>query len=95
MAPCCSPRRGAPRSRCPGELPIFHVSSAPEDHLLELFIELSAWGDGEFDQYVLRPSYRFSVKEGKPFYLDVLVWERGDYCTPIEQRPAIRFLERI
>jgi hypothetical protein len=40
-----------------------------------------------------RTNYPFRMAAGQVIHLEIVVWENGDNCTPIELRPAIRFLQ--
>jgi len=46
-------------------------------------------------QFEVKQSHSFSVTEGKELDLDVISWEKGGVTTPLEQRPAVRYLERL
>jgi hypothetical protein len=82
------------------EIPIFNGSIAPGDHTLQLLLRLRGHGYGVFSylrgyQFEVKQSHSFSVTEGKEVGLDVIAWEKGGVTTPLEQRPAVRYLERL
>ncbi len=82
------------------EIPIFKGSISPGDHTLQILLKLRGHGYGVFSylrgyQFEVKESHSFSVTEGKVVDLDVIAWEKGGVTTPLEQRPAIRHLERI
>jgi hypothetical protein len=82
------------------EIPIFNGSIAPGDHTLQVLLRLRGHGYGVFSylrgyQFEVKQSHSFSVTEGKEVDLDVIAWEKGGVTTPLEQRPAVRYLERL
>lgn len=82
------------------QIPIFKGSIAPGDHTLQVLLRLRGHGYGVFSylrgyQFEVKQSHSFSVTEGKEVELDVIAWEKGGVTTPLEQRPAVRYLERI
>ncbi|HVZ36819.1 MAG TPA: hypothetical protein VG963_30550, partial [Polyangiaceae bacterium] len=46
-------------------------------------------------QFEVKQSHSFSVKEGREIDLDVVAWEKGGVTTPLEQRPAVRYVEKL
>jgi len=82
------------------QIPIFKGSIAPGDHTLQVLLRLRGHGYGVFSylrgyQFEVKQSHSFSVSEGKEVDLDVIAWEKGGVTTPLEQRPAVRYLERL
>ncbi len=82
------------------EIPIFKGSITPGDHTLQVLLRLRGHGYGVFSylrgyQFEVKQSHSFSVTEGKEVDLDVIAWEKGGVTTPLEQRPAVRYLERL
>jgi hypothetical protein len=82
------------------QIPIFKGSIAPGDHTLQVLLRLRGHGYGVFSylrgyQFEVKQSHSFSVTEGKEVDLDVIAWEKGGVTTPLEQRPAVRYLERL
>lgn len=82
------------------EIPIFKGSIPPGDHTLQILLKLQGHGYGVFSylrgyQFEVKESHSFSVTEGKEVELDVILWEKGGVTTPLEERPAIRHLERL
>jgi hypothetical protein len=82
------------------EIPIFKGSIAPGDHTLQVLLGLRGHGFGVFSylrgyQFEVKQSHSFSISEGKQVELDVIAWEKGGVTTPLEQRPAVRYLERL
>jgi len=82
------------------EIPIFKGSIAPGDHTVQVLVRLRGHGYGVFSylkgyQFEVKSTHSFSVVEGKEVLLDVVAWEKGGVTTPLEQRPAVRYLERL
>jgi hypothetical protein len=82
------------------QIPIFKGSISPGDHTLQVLIRLRGHGYGVFSylrgyQFEVKQSHSFTVTEGKQIDLDVIGWEKGGVTTPLEQRPAVRYLERL
>lgn len=82
------------------EIPIFKGSITPGDHTMQVLLRLRGHGYGVFSylrgyQFEVKQSHSFSVTEGKEVELDVIAWEKGGVTTPLEQRPAVRYLERL
>lgn len=82
------------------EIPIFKGSITPGDHTLQVLLRLRGHGYGVFSylrgyQFEVKQTHSFSVTEGKEVDLDVIAWEKGGVTTPLEQRPAVRYLERL
>jgi hypothetical protein len=82
------------------EIPIFKGSITPGDHTLQVLLRLRGHGYGVFSylrgyQFEVKQTHSFSVTEGKEVDLDVVAWEKGGVTTPLEQRPAVRYLEKL
>jgi hypothetical protein len=82
------------------EIPIFKGAITPGDHTLQVLLRLRGHGYGVFSylrgyQFEVKQSHSFSVTEGKELDLSVISWEKGGVTTPLEQRPAVRYLERL
>lgn len=82
------------------QIPIFKGAIAPGEHTLQVLLRLRGHGYGVFSylrgyQFEVKQSHSFSVMEGKEMALDVVAWEKGGVTTPLEQRPAVRFLEHL
>jgi hypothetical protein len=82
------------------EIPIFKGSITPGDHTLQVLLRLRGHGYGVFSylrgyQFEVKQTHSFSVTEGKEVDLDVIAWEKGGVTTPLEQRPAVRYLEKL
>ncbi|MEZ4227905.1 MAG: hypothetical protein R3B89_01995 [Polyangiaceae bacterium] len=82
------------------EIPIFSGSITPGDHTLQTLVQLRGHGYGVFSylrgyRFEVKSSHSFTVTEGKTIRLDVVAWEKGGVTTPLEQRPAVRYVEKI
>ena len=82
------------------EIPIFNGSIPPGDHTLQVLVNLQGNGYGVFSylrgyKFEVRSSHSFSAVEGKTVTLDALAYEKGSVTTPLEERPAVRYIEKI
>lgn len=82
------------------EIPIFSGSIPPGDHTLQVLIQLQGHGYGVFSylrgyHFEVKSSHSFTVTEGKTISLEAVAWEKGGVTTPLEQRPAVRYVEKI
>lgn len=82
------------------QIPIFSGSIPPGDHTLQVALELQGNGYGVFSYL---KGYRFSVKdvrsftaiEGKTLSLQVIGYEKGGVTTPLEEKPAVRYEQKV
>jgi len=79
---------------------VFSGSVPPGDHTLQVLVRLRGYGYGVFSylrgyKFEVRSSHSFTVTEGKAVDLNVVAYEKGGVTTPLEQRPAIRYVERL
>jgi hypothetical protein len=82
------------------EIPIFSGSIPPGDHNLQVLVGLRGHGYGVFSylrgyKFEVKGSHSFTITEGKTIELEAIAWEKGGVTTPLEQRPAIRYVEKI
>jgi hypothetical protein len=82
------------------EIPIFNGSIPPGDHTLQVLVNLQGHGYGVFSylrgyKFEVRSNHSFTAVEGKTITLDAISYEKGSVTTPIEERPAVRYLEKI
>jgi hypothetical protein len=86
-----------------GEQPEFEVyngSIVPGEHTLTVNLEYRGHGYGVFSylkgyRFKVRSSYTFAVPEGRVSTLHVVGYEKGGPSTPLEERPAVRYVERV
>ncbi len=81
-------------------IPIYRGSIPPGDHTLQVMLELRGHGYGVFSylrgyKFEVRSSHSFTVTEGKSIKLRAIAYEKGGVTTPLEQRPAVRYVENI
>jgi hypothetical protein len=82
------------------EIPIFNGSVPPGDHVLQVLVNLQGHGYGMFSymrgyRFEVRSSHSFTAVEGKTVNLQALAYEKGGVTTPLEERPAIRYVEKV
>ncbi len=82
------------------EIPIFNGSIPPGDHTLQALITLQGNGYGVFSylrgyHFELRSNHSFTATEGKTINLQAVAYEKGGVTTPLEERPAIRYVEKV
>jgi len=79
---------------------IYNGSMVPGEHTLSVRFEYRGHGYGIFSylkgyRFKVSSSHTFTAPEGKALTLDVVGYESGGPTTPLEQRPAVRFAERV
>lgn len=82
------------------EIPVFSGSIPPGDHTLQLLVQLRGHGFGVFSylqgyRFEIRSSHSFTVTEGKTIEVRAIAFEKGGVTVPLEQRPAMRYFERV
>lgn len=82
------------------KIPIFSGSVPPGDHTLQVLVGLRGHGYGVFSylrgyKFEVKGTHSFTITEGKTIQLDAIAWEKGDVTTPLEQRPDVRYLEKV
>jgi hypothetical protein len=82
------------------EIPVFNGSIPPGDHTLQVLVQLRGHGFGVFSylqgyRFEIRSSHSFTVTEGKTVELRAIAYEKGGVTVPLEQRPAMRYFERV
>jgi hypothetical protein len=82
------------------EIPIFNGSVPPGDHTLQVLVSLQGNGYGVFSylrgyKFEVRSSHSFTAVEGKTINLQSVAYEKGGVTTPLEERPAIRHVEKV
>ena len=81
-------------------IPIYRGSIPPGDHTLTVMLEFRGHGYGVFSylrgyRFEVRSSHSFTVTEGKTIKVRAIAYEKGGVTTPLEQRPAVRYVETI
>lgn len=82
------------------EFDVYNGSIVPGEHTLTVNLEYRGHGFGVFSylkgyRFKVRSTYTFLVPEGKQAIIQVLGYEKGGPTAPLEERPAIRYLERV
>ena len=79
---------------------LFEGPVAPGDHTLEVVLQYKGHGYGIFSYlkgytFKIKSSFTFTVEEGKAIKLQVIGFEKGGPTTPLEERPAVRYVEEF
>ncbi len=82
------------------EFQIFNGSIVPGEHTLTVNLEYRGHGYGIFSylkgyRFKVRSNYSFTAPEGRAVTLRVVGYEKGGPTAPLEERPAIRYIERV
>ena len=72
----------------------------PGDHTLQVLVNLQGNGYGVFSylrgyRFEVKSSHSFTAVEGKTLSIQVVGYEKGGVTTPLEERPAIRYGEKV
>jgi hypothetical protein len=82
------------------EFEVYNGSIVPGEHTLTVSLEYRGHGFGVFAylkgyRFTVRSTYTFAVPEGRVANLQVVGYEKGGPTTPLEERPAVRYIERV
>ncbi|MEM8609003.1 MAG: dihydrolipoamide acetyltransferase [Myxococcota bacterium] len=82
------------------EFEVYNGSIVPGEHTLTVNLEYRGHGYGVFSylkgyRFKVRSTYTFTVPEGRVATVVVVGYEKGGPTTPLEERPAVRYIERI
>jgi hypothetical protein len=82
------------------EIPLYAELVQPGDHTVQILLEYQGNGYGIFSylkgyKFEVRSSRSFTAIEGKTIQLRVVGFEQGGPTTPLEERPAIRYVEKV
>jgi hypothetical protein len=82
------------------EFEVYNGSIIPGEHTLTVNLEYRGHGYGVFSylkgyRFKLRSTYTFAVPEGRVSTVHVVGYEKGGPTTPLEERPAVRYIERV
>jgi len=82
-----------------GEMEVFNGAILPGEHTLSVLLVYRGAGYGIFSylkgyRFKVRSSHKFKVKEGKGVKLTVVGYEKGDEETKMENRPAVKYVEK-
>jgi hypothetical protein len=81
-------------------IPIFNGTIPPGDHTVQVLLQLQGNGFGVFSylrgyHFEVRSSHSFTAVEGKTIAVDVIAYEKGGVTTALEERPAVRYVEKV
>jgi hypothetical protein len=90
--------RETPERPVPETMHVMPRTPAPGEHTLQVLIQLRGDGHGVFSylreyRFEVKSSHVFTVSNTRPLRLEVMLWKRGDFTTPLEQRPALCYAE--
>ena len=82
------------------EIPIFNGSVPPGDHTISVLLNFQGNGYGVFTylrgyKFDVKSSHSFTAVEGKTLSITATALEKGGVTTPLEQRPAIEWHEKV
>ncbi|OGQ24232.1 MAG: hypothetical protein A2138_08205 [Deltaproteobacteria bacterium RBG_16_71_12] len=82
------------------ELPVFDGNIVEGSHTLSVQLVYKGNGTGVFRYlaaytWTLKDSVTFTAEPGKVVTIDAVGFEKGNFTTPVEERPAIRFETNI
>jgi hypothetical protein len=82
------------------EFAIYNGSIVPGEHTITVSLEYRGHGYGVFAylkgyRFKVRSTYTFAVPEGRISTVHVVGYEKGGPTTPLEERPAVRYIERV
>ena len=79
---------------------VYNGSIVPGEHTLTVNLEYRGHGYGIFSylkgyRFKVRSNYSFTAPEGRSVQIRVVGYEKGGPTSPLEERPAIRYIERV
>jgi hypothetical protein len=82
------------------EMPVFNGLVPAGDHTVQVQVNVQGHGYGVFSymrgyRFEVRSAHSFTAVEGKTVQLEALAFEKGTSITPIEERPSLRYGEKI
>lgn len=82
------------------EIPVFTGSVSPGDHTVQVQLTFQGNGYGVFTylkgyKFEVKSSHSFTVVEGKTLSVTATALEKGGVTTPLDQRPAVEWREKI
>ncbi len=82
------------------EFDVFNGSIVPGEHTLTVSLEYQGHGYGIFSylkgyRFKVRSNYSFTAPEGRAVSVRVVGFEKGGPTAPLEDRPAVRYVERV
>ena len=82
------------------EFQVYNGSIVPGEHTLTVNIEYRGHGYGIFSylkgyRFKVRSNYAFTAPEGRAVTVRVVGYEKGGPTAPLQERPAVRYIERV
>jgi len=79
---------------------VYNGSIVPGEHTLTVQLEYRGHGYGIFSylkgyRFKVSSSHTFTAPEGKAASLRIVGYEKGGPTAPLEERPAVRYIERV
>jgi hypothetical protein len=79
---------------------VYNGAIVPGEHTLTVNLEYRGHGYGIFSylqgyRFKVRSNYSFTAPEGRGLTIRVVGYEKGGPTAPLEERPAIRYIERV
>jgi hypothetical protein len=79
---------------------VYNGSIVPGEHTLTVQLEYRGHGYGIFSylkgyRFKVSSSHTFTAPEGKAASVRIVGYEKGGPTAPLEERPAIRYIERV
>ena len=79
---------------------VYNGSIVPGEHTLTVNLEYRGHGYGIFSylkgyRFKVRSNYAFTAPEGRRATIRVVGYEKGGPTAPLEERPAVRYIERV
>jgi hypothetical protein len=81
-------------------IPILNGSVPPGDHTIQVVLSFQGNGYGVFSylrsyHWSLKSAHSFTSVEGKTLTLSATALEKGGVTTPLDQRPAVEWTEKV
>jgi hypothetical protein len=82
------------------DIPIFSGSVPPGDHTVQVLLSFQGNGYGVFTylkgyHFEVKSSHSFTAVEGRTLALTATALEKGGVTTPLDQRPAVEWHEKV
>jgi hypothetical protein len=82
------------------EIPIYSGSVPAGDHVVQVALSFQGNGYGVFSylrgyKFEVKSGHSFTAVEGKTITVTATAFEKGGVTTPLEQRPAIEWQEKV
>lgn len=92
-------RYGTEDRPLPSDMPV-SGDLPPGEHVLNVLIQFQGHGSGAYSylrgyKFEIKSSHAFTTRAGKMLHLAVIAWEKGGATFPLEERPAVRYVETV